>query len=139
MNVSPSRPKRRAGFLLLEVIIAVTLFGMVATALVVALHRTADAAEVARREVKLTRILDSAMKETLSLPVLEEGKTTVVIEEMELEVDTIIEPLELENQDGQLLQGMFRIRVVAFMPEDGEWREQRSAETYRYVQLYQPQ
>lgn len=133
------QPAPRRGFLLLEVILAVTLFGIVATALVVALQRTADATEAAQREVRLTRILDSALREAVSLPVLEEGTTTAVIEEMQLEVDTIIEPLELENQDGQQLQGMYRITVVAMMPEDGQWREQRREETYRYAQLYQPQ
>jgi type II secretory pathway pseudopilin PulG len=127
------------GFLLLEVIIAVTFFAIVVVSLVVALQRTAKAAEVAREEAKLSRILESAMKEALSVPVLEEGTTTVVIEELELEIDTAIEPLELENQDGQLLQGMFRIKVTALMPKDGEWQEQRSAQTYRYAQLYQPQ
>jgi type II secretory pathway pseudopilin PulG len=134
-------PQRRVqgGFLLLEVIIAMTFFCIVVLSLVVALQRTAKAAEIARDEVKLSRILESAMKEAISVPVLEEGTTTAVIDELKLEVDTVVEPLELENQDGQMLQGMFRIKVMALMPKDGEWQVERTAETYRYAQLYQPQ
>jgi type II secretory pathway pseudopilin PulG len=129
----------QGGFLLLEVIIAMTFFCIVVLSLVVALQRTAKAAEIARDEVKLSRILESAMKEAISVPVLEEGTTTAVIDELKLEVDTVVEPLELENQDGQMLQGMFRIKVMALMPKDGEWQVERTAETYRYAQLYQPQ
>lgn len=133
------QPQRQGGFLLLEVIIAMTFFSIVVLSLVVALQRTASAAEAARLEVKLSRILESAMKEAISVPVLEEGTTTKVIDELELEIDTVVEPLELENQDGQLLQGMFRIKVSALMGKNGEWQVQRTAETYRYAQLYQPQ
>jgi len=134
-------PQRRAqgGFLLLEVIIAMTFFCIVVLSLVVALQRTAKAAEIAREEVKLSRILESAMKEAISVPVLEEGTTTAVIDELKLEIDTVVEAMELENQDGQMLQGMFRIKVMALMPKDGEWQVERTAETYRYAQLYQPQ
>ena len=134
-------PQRRVqgGFLLLEVIIAMTFFCIVVLSLVVALQRTAKAAEIAREEVKLSRILESAMREAISVPVLEEGTTTAVIDELKLEVDTVVEPLELENQDGQMLQGMFRIKVMVLMPKNGEWQVERTAETYRYAQLYQPQ
>ena len=82
-------------------------------------------------------MLESALHEALSLPTLEEGKTTLELEDSGMEIDTLIEPIEIENQDGQLLQEMFRIEVTVFWIEDDEWQE-RSAETWRYGRMYQP-
>ena len=47
----------------------------------VALHRMAAAASLAQNELRITRILDSALDETLSLPVLEEGETNTTLDE----------------------------------------------------------
>ncbi len=128
---------RRRGFVLLEVVLAIGVFAIAATGFVVALHRTDELASMAQRELRITRVLDSALKEALSLPVLEEGTTTVDLEEMGIEIETLIEPMEIENQDGQLLQEMFRIKVTAFWQEGGQ-PQQRDAETWRYGRLYQP-
>ena len=73
----------------------------------------------------------------MSLPTLEEGKTTVDLEDFGMEVDTLIEPLEIENQEGELLQEMWRIEVTVLWLEGDKW-EERSAETWRYGRLYQP-
>lgn len=136
------RPRRPQGFLLLEVILAIGIFGMAAVGFAVAINRTADAASMAQRRMMITRILDSALTEALSLPVLEEGVTTVTLDETlggtAIEVDTLIEPLEeMMNQDGEILQQMYRIEVSAHWYEAGEWMEE-SAETWRYGRMYQP-
>jgi len=133
--------RRRAGFLLLEVILALGIFGIAATSFAMALSKTADAAMLAQRRMKITRILDSSLSEALSIPVLEEGSTTLALEERiggaPVEVDTLIEPLpELQNQDGEFLQEMYRIEVSAHWYENGEWLSE-SAETWRYGRLYQ--
>ena len=139
----PSRPQRRIrkGFLLLEVLLALGVFGMAATGFAVALHQTADLASTAQRKLKMTRLLESALAEAMSYPVLEEGTTSVAVEEMTeqgLEIETTIELLpEMENEDGQLLQEMYRIEVVARWFENSVQQEQ-SAETWRYSRLYQP-
>jgi len=79
----------------------------------------------------------------LSRPSLEEGSEAVDYTEItgddqsffNGEIETIIEPLELENEDGQLLQKMFRIEVVFHWQTEDGWQEQ-SAETWRYADLY---
>ena len=124
-----------------EVVLALAIFGIAATAFAVALTRTAEAANFAQRRLQMTRILDSALTEALSYPVLEPGTTSVTLTEevggAAVEVDTIIEAIEdMENQDGQLLQQMLRIEVSAHWYEDGAWQEE-SAETWRYQRLYQ--
>lgn len=140
-NSGRKQRQRRSGFLLLEVLLALGVFGIAATGFAVALHRTADLASLSQREVKITRLLESALAEAMSYPVLEEGTTSVSIPEMseyEMRVDTTIELLpEIENEDGQLLQEMYRVEVNALWFENAVMQEQ-SAETWRYSRLYQP-
>lgn len=143
LNRHPGRKlrQRRSGFLLLEVLLALGVFGIAATGFAVALHRTADLAALTQREVKITRLLESSLAEAMSYPVLEEGTTSTSIPEMseyEMRIDTTIELLpEIENEDGQLLQEMYRIEVKALWFENAVMQEQ-SAETWRYSRLYQP-
>jgi hypothetical protein len=137
--------KLRAGYVLLEIIIALGLFSSVAVSLVKALHMTSRTASMIQDELRIDRILRSAMIDVLSTPNLEEGSETVDLTEItgdevsffSGQIETIIEPMELENEDGQLLQNMFRIEVIFHWETDDGWQEQ-SAETWRYANLYKP-
>jgi len=128
----------RRGFLLLEMVLALGVFGMAATGFAVALQRMADAASLTQSELRITRILDSALDETLSLPVLEEGKTDSQVGKTGIELLTTITPIEdMENEDGLILQEMFRIEIQARWFANGAWQD-RSVETWRYGRMYQP-
>ena len=130
--------KKKKGFLLLEVVLALAVFAIACTGLTVAFHRMAGAANLAQSELRITRILDSALTEQLSMPMLEEGVTQIPVEGTDIEIDVEIEPIEdMENQDGELLQQMFHIKVIANWYENGAWQK-RSAETWRYNPMYQP-
>jgi type II secretory pathway pseudopilin PulG len=129
---------RKNGFLLLEVILAIAIFAIACTALTVALHRMSDAAALAQSELRIARILDSALTEQLSFPTLEEGEFQIPIEDSDIELDVEIIPIEdLENQDGELLQQMFHIIITANWFENGQ-NQSRSVETWRYNPMYQP-
>jgi type II secretory pathway pseudopilin PulG len=131
-------PIRKSGFLLLEMVLALAVFGMAATGFTVALNRMAATASLAQSELRITRILDSTLEETISLPTIEEGSDTIEIGETGVELETNIERIEdLLNEDGQQLQDMFRIRITAKWVENGR-SQQRSAETWRYGMMYQP-
>lgn len=134
------------GFVLLEIIIAIGLFAAVAVSLVKALQMTSKTAVMIQDGMRVDRVLRSAMTEALANPYLEEGTEKVSITELtgddqsffSGEIETIVEPMELENEDGQLLQNMYRIAVVFYWRgNDGEWQQQR-AETWRYSNLYRP-
>ena len=130
----------RRGFLLLEMVLALAVFGIAATGFAVALHRMAATANLAQKELRITRILDSALDETLSLPVLEEGETDAEIGEGENTISllTTVELLEeMQNEEGQLLPEMYRIEVKATWSEDRQPQE-RTVETWRYGRMYQP-
>lgn len=128
----------RRGFLLLEMVLALAVFGIAATGFAVALHRMSDVATLSQSELRITRILDSALDETLSLPSLEEGETDTQVGETGIELHTTIEPIEdMENEDGMVLQEMYRIEIVARWYANGAWQE-RTVETWRYGRMYQP-
>ena len=121
-------------------VLALAVFGIAATGFAVALHKMAQVAGLAQRELRITRILDSALDETLSIPVLEEGVTNSVTGEpgYQIELNTTIKILDkLENEDGQPLQEMYSIQVDAKWFDNSEWQE-RSVETWRYGRMYQP-
>jgi len=127
----------RRGFLLLEMVLALAVFGIAATGFVVALHRMAAVATLAQSELRITRILDSALDETFSLPVLEEGVTNSTVPGSGIKLATTIKLLDkMTNQDGQFLQEMYRIEVRARWFANSEWQE-RAVETWRYGRMYQ--
>ncbi len=122
----------------MEVVIALGIFAMACTGLVVAFHRMAETATIAQTELQITRILDSALTEQLSFPTLEEGTTQIPVNGTDIELDVVVSPIEdLENQDGQVLQEMYRIEITANWFADGKWQS-RSVETWRYNLMYQP-
>lgn len=136
--ICPVQPAANRGFLLLEMVLALAVFGIAATGFAVALHRMADAAGLAQSELRITRILDSALDETISLPVLEEGVTNSSVGDTGIELGTTIKLLdELQNEEGQALQEMYSIKIDARWFNSGEWKE-RSVETWRYGRMYQP-
>lgn len=136
MILTVHHPKR--GFLLFEMILALAVFSIAATGFAVALNRMAKVAALAQSELRITRILDSALDETLSLPALEEGVTNSSVGDTGIELDTTIKLLDkLENEDGQPLQEMYSIQVTAKWFETGAWND-RTVETWRYGRMYQP-
>ena len=136
MILTVHHPKR--GFLLFEMILALAVFSIAATGFAVALNRMAKVAALAQSELRITRILDSALDETLSLPALEEGVTNSSVGDTGIELDTTIKLLDkLENEDGQPLQEMYSIKVTAKWFETGAWND-RTVETWRYGRMYQP-
>ncbi len=136
--MKPTFHSGRRGFLLLEMVLALGVFGMAATGFAIALQRMSDAASLTQSELRITRILDSALDETLSLPVLEEGKTDSQVGKTGIELLTTITPIEdMESEEGQILQEMFRIEIQARWYANGAWQD-RSVETWRYGRMYQP-
>ena len=136
MRITHQRPSR--GFLLLEMVLALAVFAMAATGFVVALQRMSQAATQARDELQVTRILETSLNEVLSLPVLEEGEMSDVTVDGRMDILATVEPMEdLQNENGDTLNDMFRIRISARWYENGEWQE-REIETWRYARLYQP-
>lgn len=134
---TPPFARCRRGFLLFEVILSLAVFAAAGVSFALIFHQMAKSASITQNELRITRVLESALDETLSLPVLEEG-TIDTQTASGIRLITTIEILEgLETYEGQLLQDMFRITVTARWYDMGEWKE-RSVETWRYGRMYQP-
>jgi type II secretory pathway pseudopilin PulG len=122
----------------MEVVLALGIFAIACTGLVVGFHRMAQAATTAQTELQITRILDSALAEQLSFPTLEEGTTQIPIDGSDIELDVVVTLMDdIENQNGELLQEMYHIEITANWYADGTWQT-RSADTWRYNLMYQP-
>jgi type II secretory pathway pseudopilin PulG len=133
------KTRHRNGYLLMEVVIALAIFSLVAVGFTKALNKAADASDLAAKSVQITRILSSAMDEAISTPILEEQQIVVDLEERNMTITTLYEPMieELQNRDEQFLQDMWRITVIGTYIEDGN-KIERSMVTWRYGKLYQP-
>ena len=137
--IRPTYHSKPRGFLLLEMILALTIFGIAATGFTVALRRMAEAATLAQNELRITRILDSALDETLSLPTLEEGVTKAEVSDTGIELATTIKLLEdLKEEEGQVLSEMYLITINARWYEGNGWK-QRTVSTWRNGRMYQSQ
>ena len=137
MTANPP-PQSHPGFLLLEVVLALGVFAIAATGITVSFHRMGQAASLAQQELRITRILDSALTQQLSLPTLQESTTQVPIPDTDIELDIIIAPIKnLENLKGEPLREMYRITITANWFANGT-PQTRTAETWRYNLMYQP-
>ena len=127
----------RNGFMLKEVVLALFIFAIVATSFTKALNTLWRSTTFVKEELVITQILDSALHETLYLQQLEEGTTEIYIEERDVNVETLVVPLELENEEGALLQQMWQVTVIARYEQDGIDQE-RNVRGWRYLPLYRP-
>ena len=135
MKVLSSRG-RENGFMMAEVILALGIFTIVATSYSKALATLWRTTAYVKEKQVITQIMDSALNEALYLQRLEEGSTEVYIEERDLDLETIVVPLEeMETIDGNFLQNMWQVTVIARFEQDGQDRE-RVVRGWRYLPLY---
>lgn len=127
---------RRAGFVLLEVIMAMALFGIIGVALTRALDMIAENAIQSRKEVKMLRTLESYLTEASKAVEFEEGVEPLEEDENGVFYEREIAILEMENMDGQILDRMWHIIIRASWERGGQ-EMQEIAETYRYEPMYQ--
>lgn len=127
---------RRNGFLMMEVVLSLFIFAIVATSFTRAISSLSRGTAFVKEELVITQIMDSALTEALYLQRLEEGSTEIYIEERDMDLETIVVPLEeMENMDGNLLQNMWQVTVIARYEQAGVQQE-RSVRGWRYLPLY---
>ena len=137
MKILPVKSPQRRGFLLMEVIFSLFIFVLVATSFTQALSLLWRSTGFVKEELVISQIMDSALYETLYLQRLEEGSSEIYIPERDVDLETIVTPLEIENLDGVLLQQMWEVRVIARYQQDGV-DEERQMRGWRYLPLYRP-
>lgn len=136
LNHRQTRRQRQSGFAILETIIALAVCGIMATSLVIAMQRIASLSFNAKRESSLSRIIHNQLLFATTKPNIEEGKTSIHVEEWDVDLETIITPIEdLLNEEEVELNRLYLIEVHAVWWADGEYVK-RSAETWRHADMY---
>jgi Prokaryotic N-terminal methylation motif len=131
--------RRPSGMILMELVIAIAIFGMVALGLMRALSIGAETAVVGQMELRMLLRLQSTLTEYSKLQRMEEGVFDSDPDDLGVITHTEIVKLDkMENEDGQVLQDMFHIIVRAEYDNFGT-KGEMIADTYRYARLYQPQ
>ena len=132
-----SRPR---GMILMELVVAIAIFGMVALGLMRALSIGAQTAVVGQLELRMLLRLQSTLTEYSKVQRIEEGGpfNSDPDEFGVYTVTDIVKLDKLENADGQILQDMFHIIVRAEYDNFGT-KGEMMADTYRYAKLYQTQ
>ena len=134
MTVLSSR-RLKNGFMMAEVILALGIFTIVATSYSKALATLWRTTAYVKEKQVITQIMDSALNEALYLQRLEEGSTEIYIEERDLDLETIVVPLEeMETIDGNFLQNMWQVTVIARFEQDSQYQE-RVVRGWRYLPL----
>ena len=144
MRKVASRKSPRGGFVMMEVIMALTVFAVVGVSYMSALNEIAEILREMREDAKMGRILQSELMKYATLPEIEEMEESYPLEEKsELEIRVIIQPLEevveeqrITTEKGRVMQQMFHVQVIGTWYEDLEEHE-RTAQTGRYARLYQ--
>gem|GEM_PF-5785890 len=125
MKVSRVNQLRKRGFVMVEVIIAIGLFAVAATALMSSINKVGKLAFLTQQQVALSRLLESHANRIYAQARVEEGLTQEELNDFgdygQLSLLTEIAPLELTNQDGQAILGLFEVNLTLNW-FDGEFR-----------------
>ena len=104
---------RRHGYVLLEIIIALTVFAVVVTGLASALHSSLDAANLLRRQAAIRRGLESILVEAKAKPKREEMPMTYKDDALGVEFRSELEELKWVNRRRRPVKGLYILRAVA--------------------------
>lgn len=138
MNQPRIQRQADGGFILLEVLLAIALFGIAGIGLVKALNFSAKAAVESQLDIRMMMRLQSALTLASKAQQMEEYEVISDPDELGVQVMTTVEEMPEEflmNEDGQELQDMWLITVKAFWQRNGQNGEM-VAQTWRYGQLY---
>lgn len=121
----------RGGFTLFEVLVALGVFALAVTGLVIALQATVDAALFARERSLARVVIESRLAMALADPPLDGERTIDPRDNNGIGVLETMEEVEIVQTNGEALPGMWRLRVEA------KWGDDETMESAE-VLLYQP-
>lgn len=128
----PQPAAAKAGFVLLEIVMALGLFALVAVGMTQALDQIARTSKLARQEAQLLRALDTALAQVVHLPEFKKKHYDFPGTADGIDAAASIERVELYTQEKALLDKMYRIQVEAWIKDGSEIVLRRGIETYVY-------
>ena len=125
-------PSRNEGFALLEILMALALFSMVAVGMTRALDQIAQTAKLSRQESQVIRVLESVLAEVAHQPELKPRAITFPKTADDIDASASIEKVRLFTQDKVELDKIFRITAEAWLADGSKKALKRRMETYVY-------
>ena len=132
MTIPRKITSRSQGFVLLEIVLAIGLFSIVAVSMTRALDQVARTSRAARSEGQVLRVLESVLAEVVHQPKLKVGGVHFDAGADGVEADASIEHIELLTRNKQKLDHMFLIQVKAWIPDGRSRLFAREMKTYVY-------
>jgi type II secretory pathway pseudopilin PulG len=124
--------KGKAGFVLWEILLALTIFCIVALSLTTALQQAAETARLLRQDSQVRHDLESILAET-SVTKLAPGTSAIPLGDQRVRYERQIAAVTAKNSKGQPLDHLWRITVRA------TWQEtNRSRSSQAELIVYQP-
>jgi hypothetical protein len=103
----------RGGYVLLEIIIALTVFAVSVAGLASVLHSSLDSANLLRRQAAVRRGLESTLNEAKAKPKREEMVINYKDEGLGIEYTSELEELKWVNRRGMPVKGLYILRAIA--------------------------
>ena len=128
-----SQNSAKQGFVLLEVVLALGLFGMVAVSMTAAINEIAVASRSSRQEGQVLRAMESALAEVAHQPELKPGTRSFSVNSEGVVAAAFIEKAELETKTKTRLDHMFRVVVDAWIADGERKVMKRHIETIVYA------
>ena len=125
-------PASSRGFALLEIILALALFSLVAVGMTKAIEMIAKTSNEARQEAQVLRVLESVLAEVAHQPEFKAATLSFNRTADGIDASATIEKVRLVTKDKVELDHMFRVRAEAWITDGRARRMKRSMETYVY-------
>lgn len=122
----------RGGFALLEVILALALFSIVAVGMTRALDQIAQTSKQSRQEAQVLRVLESVLAEVSHQPELKETSVNFPKSADGVDASARIVKVKLLTKDKTELDHMFKIQAEAWLETGFKRALKRRMETYVY-------
>lgn len=131
------KSRKTGGWLLMEVVIALGIFSAAVVSFIVTLNQVAELSLLTRQETMVSRLIEGALMEALTVPEIKEEKYEYQLDETDMVITVDTSPITLVNKDQSQLEDMWLVKVTARWMQSGEPCEE-TVETWRYGKLYQP-
>jgi prepilin-type N-terminal cleavage/methylation domain-containing protein len=129
---SPGNEGTKSGFVLWEMLLALSIFSIVALSLSTALQQTANTARLLRQDSQVRHDLESILVETSTIK-LAAGKNEIALGDQRVRYVREVAPVLAKNSRGQPLDHLWRITVRATWQETNQSRSSQAE-----LIVYQP-
>lgn len=131
--VFPIRPVRKRGYALLDVVLAVALFGIAATGLIRVLQRVSETSTGFSRDRYLQAQIEGLLSEKRMLDI--EAMASEMVDPLTgITFRTYVETYEVDNGEGRELSELYQLTAEAIYRDDGGEQTERAE-----IIIYKPE